>query len=68
MNRFIRRGNPERYARRQDYEYASMNIQSLAEKGSDPLRRGQNTNEINSPPKGQTPFRIGSQFAGEGLT
>jgi len=34
--------------------------ESLSEKGSDPLRRGQKTNEIDSPPKGQTPFRIGS--------
>jgi len=35
---------------------------SLSEKGSDPLRRGQDTNEIDSPPKGQTPFRIGSKY------
>ncbi len=34
---------------------------SLSEKGSDPLRRGQKTNEIDSPPKGQTPFPIGSK-------
>jgi len=34
---------------------------SLSEKGSDPLRRGQKTNEIDSPPKGQTPFRIDSK-------
>jgi hypothetical protein len=32
---------------------------SLSGKGADPLRRGQETNEIDSPPKGQTPFRIG---------
>jgi len=32
--------------------------QSLSEKGSDPLRRGQKPNAIDSPPKGQTPFRI----------
>jgi len=37
--------------------------QSLSEKGADPLRRGQKTNEIDSPPKGQTPFRIGSKRA-----
>ncbi len=34
---------------------------SLSEKGSDPFRRGQKNNEIDSPPKGQTPFRIGSK-------
>jgi acyl-coenzyme A synthetase/AMP-(fatty) acid ligase len=34
---------------------------SLSEKGSDPLRRGRKTNEIDSPPKGQTPFRIGTK-------
>jgi tetratricopeptide (TPR) repeat protein len=39
--------------------------ESLSEKGSDPLRRGQETNEIDSPPKGQTPFRIGSPPAGD---
>ncbi len=33
---------------------------SLSEKGSDPLRRGQELNENASPPKGQTPFRTGS--------
>jgi len=33
---------------------------SLSEKGSDPLRRGQKLYDIDSPPKGQTPFRIGS--------
>jgi Na+-translocating ferredoxin:NAD+ oxidoreductase subunit G len=37
-------------------------FKSLSEKGSDPLRRGQKTNEIDSPPKGQTPFRIGSKI------
>jgi hypothetical protein len=36
-------------------------VKSLSEKGSDPLRRGKKTNEIDSPPKGQTPFRIGSK-------
>jgi|GEM_PF-2397567 len=41
--------------------------QSLSEKGSDPLRydplrHGPKTNEIDLPPKGQTPFRIGSQW------
>jgi hypothetical protein len=35
--------------------------EGLSEKGSDPFRRGQETNEIDSPPKGQTPFRIGSE-------
>ncbi len=35
--------------------------QSLSEKGSDPLRRGQKLNENDPPPKGQTPFRTGSQ-------
>ncbi len=39
--------------------------ESLSEKGSDPLRRGQETNEIDSPPKGQTPFRIGSESRAE---
>src|SRR5688572_8496384 len=34
---------------------------SLSEKGSDPLRRGQKLHENDSPPKGQTPFRIGSK-------
>jgi hypothetical protein len=29
-----------------------------SEKGPDPLRRGQETNKKDSPPKGQTPFRI----------
>ena len=38
---------------------------SLSEKGSDPLRRGQKTIEIDSLPKGQTPFRIGSKSAVE---
>lgn len=36
---------------------------SQSEKGSDPLRRGQKLNEIDSPPKGQTPFRIGSEYS-----
>ena len=31
----------------------------LSEKGSDPLRQNGSTNIIDSPPKGQTPFRIG---------
>src|SRR6056297_2819800 len=35
-------------------------VKSLSEKGSDPLRRGKKAPEIDSPPKGQTPFRIGS--------
>jgi|GEM_PF-4183052 len=34
--------------------------ESLSEKGSDPLRQSPKTNEINLPPKGQTPFRRGS--------
>jgi putative transcription antitermination factor YqgF len=38
----------------------SDEAKSLSEKGSDPLRRGQKPNEIDSPPKGQTPFRIGA--------
>ncbi len=38
--------------------------ESLSEKGSDPLRRGQKLNENDSPPKGQTPFRAGSRSAG----
>ena len=33
------------------------NTETLSEKGSDPLRQDGNTNIINSPPKGQTPFR-----------
>ncbi len=33
--------------------------ESLSEKGSDPLRRGKNPREVDSPPKGQTPFRTG---------
>jgi hypothetical protein len=33
---------------------------SLSEQGSDPLRRGKSTNEIDSTPKGQTPVRRGS--------
>src|SRR6056297_2652167 len=40
---------------------------SLSEKGSDPLRRGKKTPEIGSPPKGQTPFRIGSEADIEGV-
>jgi|GEM_PF-6764162 len=35
--------------------------QCLSEKGSDPLRQGPITHEIDLPPKGQTPFRRGSQ-------
>src|SRR6056297_2070398 len=34
------------------------NAKSLSEKGADPLRRGKKTPESDSPPKGQTPFRI----------
>jgi len=34
----------------------------LSEKGSDPLRRGQTLHEIDSPPKGQTPFPIGTRW------
>jgi len=34
--------------------------ESQLEMGADPLRRGQETNENDSPPKGQTPFRRGS--------
>ncbi len=34
---------------------------NLSEKGSDPLRRDQEAKSIDSPPKGQTPFRIGSK-------
>ncbi len=37
-----------------------------SEKGSDPLRRGQKCNKIDSPPKGQTPFRIPSFQLAEG--
>src|SRR5690606_6453018 len=44
-------------------EVRPMNIKSLSEKGSDPLRRGQKLHENDSPPKGQTPFRIGSKWA-----
>jgi uroporphyrinogen decarboxylase len=40
---------------------AARRFQNLSEKGSGPLRRGKKTDEIDSPPKGQTPFRIGSQ-------
>jgi len=35
--------------------------ESLSEKGSDPLRHSPKTNEIDLPPKGQTPFRRGSE-------
>jgi len=35
--------------------------ESLSEKGSDPLRHGPKSNEIDLPPKGQTPFRKGSE-------
>ncbi len=38
----------------------TFDTQSLSEKGSDPLRRDKKINEIDSPPKGPTPFRIGS--------
>jgi len=37
-----------------------MMTKRLSEKGSDPFRRGQLTNEIDSPPKDQTPFRLGA--------
>jgi hypothetical protein len=40
---------------------ADTETKSLSEKGSDPLRRGKKPNEIDSPLKGQTPFRIGSK-------
>ena len=40
----------------------SLQIQSLSEKGSDPVRRGQKLNENDSPPKGQTPFPAGSRM------
>jgi potassium-transporting ATPase KdpC subunit len=36
-----------------------LKSKSLSEKGSDPLRRDKLTSEIDSPPKGQTPFPIG---------
>jgi len=39
----------------------SVLMKSLSEKGSDPLRHGPKTNKIDLPPKGQTPFRIGSK-------
>jgi pyruvate, water dikinase len=35
-------------------------INSLSEKGSDPLRRDRETDQIDLPPKGQPPFRPGS--------
>src|SRR6056297_3537619 len=38
-----------------------LNPKNLSEKGSDPLRRGKKTPEIDSPRKGQTPFPIGSK-------
>ncbi len=38
----------------------SPSAPSLSEKGSDPLRRGQTASEIDSSPKGQTPFRTGA--------
>jgi hypothetical protein len=41
--------------------YEWLVTKSLSEKGSDPLRRGWQTDGIDSPPKGQTPFRIGSK-------
>jgi len=41
----------------------SATSKSLSEKGSDPHRHGQKTSEIDLPPKGQTPFRIGSKPA-----
>ncbi len=40
----------------------SATNQSLSEKGSDPLRRGQKPSEIDSPPKGLPPFQTGSQY------
>jgi len=36
---------------------------SLSEKGADPLRRGRELHDIDSPPKGQPPFRTGSRLA-----
>jgi mono/diheme cytochrome c family protein len=41
--------------------YGLPEPKSLSEKGADPLRRGQTTNEIDSPAKGQPPFRTGSK-------
>lgn len=41
--------------------------QSLSEKGSDPLQRAPKTSEIDLPPKGQAPFRIGSHAGLQGL-
>ncbi len=41
---------------------AQQPSQSLSEKGADPLPRGQKLDENDSPPKGQTPFRIGSKI------
>ncbi len=38
---------------------------NLSEMGSDPLRRGQKDSELDSPAKGQTPFRIGSKSDSE---
>jgi len=39
------------------------NANSLSGKGHAPLRIGQKTNKIDSPPNGQTPFRIGSKLS-----
>jgi len=50
--------SPAIEAQRQDHELPSKN---LSETGSDPLRRGQKISKVDSPPKGQTPYRIGSK-------
>jgi len=34
-------------------------VKSQSEKGSAPLRRGKKTDEVGSPPQGQTSYRIG---------
>jgi len=43
-------------------------IKRRSEKGSEPLRREQKLQEIDSPPKGQTPFRIGTKSASPTVT
>jgi hypothetical protein len=65
------RGNGERYhhhhAHRHVHRHPDRDVKrpskSLSEKESDPLRRGQIRDENDSPPTGQTPFRIGSKTA-----
>ncbi len=41
--------------------YDVTDPESQSEEGADPLRRGPKPSEMDSPPKGQTPFRTGSQ-------